>query len=176
MLLCNLRQPRPPDPSHVDQYQPDGQKGGKGHVLLMVNWGIPVHRSEPFNYTGNIPLCRDSVGVTNLGVILLHAEQKLLQFLQQKGNICWGHIAHELLKMQLCYLCTVCAQHHHNEEEVVIIQHQNWQGGNRLTGSSVLQVSFVSIQSVLLLFFTKEVIITVPNRGKHIVFGFRIST
>lgn len=86
--------------SHVD-----GETGDRGHVVDNVI----LITIEPHS---------DSVSITHLWVTILHAEQKLLQLLQQKGeHSLRPHSrkpAHELLKIQLCRLCTVCVQHHHN--------------------------------------------------------------
>lgn len=71
------------------------------------------------------------VSVTNLCVIILHAEQELLQFLQQKGETfveTHSHKrAHELLKMQLCWAVHCMRAAWSEREDAVIIYHQNWQ-------------------------------------------------
>lgn len=69
--------------------------------------------------------------MTNLCVIILHAEQELLQFLQQKGETfseTHSHKhAHELLKMQLCWAVHCMCAAWSEREDAVIIHHQNWQ-------------------------------------------------
>lgn len=66
----------------VDQYWSNSEKVGRGSCLSWFYlFFIPPH---PRGSTSLRSTGWESYSITHLGLILLHAEQKLLQFLQQK--------------------------------------------------------------------------------------------